>query len=76
MSAPTPRPRRLLRSPVILREGQWWLVSEAGATLATDPAFTGALDGFATAVAAADLEVAELRARQNATPASDFGGRR
>jgi hypothetical protein len=76
MSAHTPRPGRLLRSPVVLREGQWWLVSGAGAILATDPAFTGALDEFATAVAAADLAVAELRARQNETPASDIGGQR
>jgi hypothetical protein len=76
MSTHTPRPGRLLRSPVLLRDGQWWLVSGAGAILATDPAFTGTLDEFATAVEAADLAVAELRARQNATPASDFGGRR
>lgn len=30
MSAPTPRPGRLERSPVVLRDGQWWLVSGAG----------------------------------------------
>lgn len=76
MSAPTPRPGRLLHSPVVLRDGQWWLVSEAGAILATDPAFTGALDQFATAVAAADQAIAELRDRQNETPASGAGGQR
>ena len=76
MSAPTPRSGRLLHSPVVLRDGQWWLVSEAGAILATDPAFNGALDQFATAVAAADQALAELRDRQNETPASGAGSQR
>ncbi|MEY9841711.1 hypothetical protein [Streptacidiphilus sp. EB103A] len=76
MSAPKPRPGRLLRSPVVLRDGQWWLVSGAVAILVTDPAFTGTLDGFATAVTAADQAVAELRDRRNETPASDIGGQR
>lgn len=76
MSAPTPGSGRLARSPVVRRDGQWWLVSGAGAILATDPAFTAALDGFATAVAAADQEVAALRAEQEEPAASDSGGLR
>ncbi|WLQ67617.1 hypothetical protein OH769_11610 [[Kitasatospora] papulosa] len=76
MSAPTPRPGRLERSPVVLRDGQWWLVSGAGSVLATDPVFTGVLDGFAEAMAAADHAVADLRIRQSEPPAPDAGGRR
>jgi hypothetical protein len=74
MSAPTPRPGRLVRSPAVLRDGQWWLVSEAGSIPATTPTFTSVLDGFAQAMAAADQAVADLRARQNDPPASDAGG--
>ncbi|MFE1516815.1 hypothetical protein ACFW9I_08335 [[Kitasatospora] papulosa] len=76
MSAPTPRPGRLPRSPVVLRDGhgQWWLVSGAGSILATDPAFTSTLDDFATAVAAADQAVADLHARQNTPSGSGAGG--
>ncbi|WP_042419763.1 hypothetical protein [Streptacidiphilus anmyonensis] len=74
MSAPTPRSARLLRSPAVLRDGQWWLASRAGAILATDPGFTGALDRFATAAAAADRAVAELRSRQGGSPVSEDGG--
>ncbi|GHD48809.1 hypothetical protein [Streptomyces mirabilis] len=74
MSAPTPRPGRLVRSPAVLRDGQWWLVSEAGSIPATTPTFTSVLDGFAHAVAAADQAVDNLRARQNEPPASDTGG--
>ncbi|MFE9826707.1 hypothetical protein ACFYSH_32055 [Streptomyces sp. NPDC005791] len=76
MSAPTPRPGRLPRSPVVLRDGQWWLVSRAGSILATDPAFTSTLDAFATAVAAADQVVAGLHARQSTPSSSDAGGER
>ncbi|MFD4944618.1 hypothetical protein ACFWNT_19310 [Streptomyces sp. NPDC058409] len=76
MSAPTPRPGRLVRSPVVLRDSQWWLVSGAGSILATDPTFTSMLDGFATAIAAADQAVADLRARQSKPPTSDAGGQR
>ncbi|MGQ4352894.1 hypothetical protein [Streptomyces drozdowiczii] len=76
MSAPTPRPGRLPRSPVVLRDGQWWLVSGAGSILATDPAFTSRLDDFATAVAAADQAVADLHARQNGPSGSGAGGTR
>ncbi|WP_327330023.1 MULTISPECIES: hypothetical protein [unclassified Streptomyces] len=76
MSAPTPRPGRLSRSPVVLRDGQWWLVSGAGSILATDPAFTSTLDDFATAVAAADQAVADLHARQNTPSGASAGGAR
>ncbi|WP_103510047.1 hypothetical protein [Streptomyces sp. SM13] len=76
MSAPTPRSGRLVRSPVVLRDGQWWLVSRAGSVLATDPVFTGALDGFAQAMAAADQAVVDLRARQSGSPVSSAGGER
>jgi hypothetical protein len=76
MSAPTPHPGRLVRSPVVLRDGQWWLVSGAGSILATDPTFTSMLDGFAEAIAAADQAVADLRARQGEPPTSDPGGQR
>ncbi|MGY5034831.1 hypothetical protein ACWC9U_29080 [Streptomyces sp. 900116325] len=74
MSAPTPRPGRLERSPVVLRDGQWWLVSGAGSILATDPTFTNMLDGFAQAMAAADQAVADLCTRQSEPPAPDTGG--
>ncbi|MCX5314763.1 hypothetical protein [Streptomyces sp. NBC_00154] len=76
MSAPTPRPGRLVRSPVVLRDGQWWLVSGAGSILATDPTFTSTLDGFAQSMAAADQAVADLHARESEPPASDARGQR
>lgn len=76
MSAPTPRPRRLVRSPAIRRDGQWRLVSGAGSIRATDPAFTSLLDGFAQAMTAADQAVADLRVRQHQSPASRAGGMR
>ncbi|OIK08071.1 hypothetical protein [Streptomyces monashensis] len=76
MSTPTPRSGRLVRSPVVLHGGQWWLVSGAGSILATDPTFTSVLDGFAQAMAAADQAVADLRSRQSEPPASDAGGQR
>ncbi|MGK4585230.1 hypothetical protein [Kitasatospora sp. HPMI-4] len=52
----------LAGSPVIRHAGQWWLVTGNGAILATDPTFTGELDRFAVAMAAADQTVADLRA--------------
>ncbi|MCX4751260.1 hypothetical protein OG455_38145 [Kitasatospora sp. NBC_01287] len=55
-----PRPERLAGSPVVRRGDQWWLVTGAGSILATDPTFTGELDRFAAAMAAADREVARL----------------
>ncbi|MDT0464761.1 hypothetical protein [Streptomyces gibsoniae] len=76
MSAPTPRLGRLVRSPAVLRGGQWWLVSEADSIPVSDPTFTGVLDGFAQAVAAADRAVAGLGARQSGPPACDAGGQR
>lgn len=76
MSAPAPRPGRLVRSPVVRRDGQWWWVSGAGSILATDPTFTSILDGFAQAMTAADRAVADLRDRQNEPPAADAGGQR
>lgn len=76
MSAPTPRPGRLVRSPAIRRDGHWWLASRADSILATDPAFTNLLDDFAQAMTAADQAVADLRVRQNQSPASRAGGKR
>ncbi len=76
MSTPTPRPGRLPRSPVVLRDGQWWLVGRAGSIPASDPAFTAVLDDFAQAMAAADRAVAGLRTRRSESSASNTGGRR
>ncbi|MDJ0465735.1 hypothetical protein QMK30_30475 [Streptomyces sp. H27-C3] len=76
MSAPTPRPGRFARSPVVLRDGQWWLVSGAGSILASDPTFTSTLDCLAQAMAAADQAVDDLRARESEPPAFDARGRR
>lgn len=75
MSAPTPRPRRLAHSPVILRGGQWWLDGGAGSVPASDPAFTAVLDDFAQAMAAADRAVANLRIQQVEPSTPDPGGR-
>ncbi|MFD8783799.1 hypothetical protein [Kitasatospora sp. NPDC059599] len=52
-------------APVVRRGGHWWLITGAGSLLATDPVFTGALDRFAAASAAADREVARLRAEDD-----------
>ncbi|MFF4757813.1 hypothetical protein [Streptomyces sp. NPDC001292] len=76
MSAPTPRPRRLPHSPVVLRGGQWWLVGRTGSVPASDPAFSAVLDDFAQAMAAADRAVADLRIRQSEPSAPDPGDRR
>lgn len=75
MSSPNPefspvRARRLMLSPVVLHDGRWWLVSKAGSMLATDPAFTSALNGFSTAATAADQAVVDLRTRQSESPGS------
>ncbi|MGY4987515.1 hypothetical protein [Streptomyces nigrescens] len=51
---------RLADTPVVRRGGRWWLVSPSGAMLASDPAFTGELDRFATDMAAANRAVADL----------------
>ncbi|KND38321.1 hypothetical protein [Streptomyces acidiscabies] len=63
----TPRSERLVGTPVIRRGSQWWLVTGSGSILATDPTFTGELDRFASAMAAADQAVAEVRAQQRAS---------
>jgi hypothetical protein len=76
MSAPTPRPGRLVRSPAVRLDGQWWLVSGAGSILATDPAFISVLDDFVQAMTAADQAVADLCVRQSESPASGAGGER
>jgi hypothetical protein len=76
MSAPTPPSEPVVHSPVVLHDGQWRLVSGAGAILATDPVFTSVLDKFATALAAADQAVAELRPRENESSATEAGGQR
>jgi hypothetical protein len=64
-SSPLPRSERLAQSPVVQRGGQWWLATGSGSILANDPTFTGELDRFATAMAAADQAIADLRARQD-----------
>ncbi|MFC9329061.1 hypothetical protein [Kitasatospora sp. NPDC057015] len=61
MRAITPLPG----TPVVRRGSHWWLVAGDGSFLATDPTFTGELDRFAAARAAADRDVAHLRARRN-----------
>ncbi|WP_035800240.1 MULTISPECIES: hypothetical protein [Kitasatospora] len=60
-SSRVPRSERLAGSPVVRRGGQWWLVTSTGSILATDPSFTGELDRFAAAMAAADREVARIQ---------------
>ncbi|MEV0535832.1 hypothetical protein [Kitasatospora sp. NPDC050463] len=60
-SSPVPHSERLAGSPVVRRGGQWWLVTSTGSILANDPSFTGELDRFAAAMAAADREVARIR---------------
>ncbi|OSP41610.1 hypothetical protein B7767_20080 [Streptomyces sp. 13-12-16] len=74
MSAPTPRPRQLPRSPVVLRSGQWWLIGRSGSVPASDPVFTTVLDDFAQAMAAADRAVVGLRQSESSAP--DPGNRR
>ncbi|TQF07175.1 hypothetical protein E6W39_06645 [Kitasatospora acidiphila] len=53
-------------SSAVRRGNQWWLVTGAESILATDPTFTGELDRFASALAAADDEVARLRDERTA----------
>ncbi|WP_030413274.1 hypothetical protein [Streptomyces sp. NRRL S-1448] len=66
MSHPAPswaslsQSERLADAPVVRRAGRWWLVSPSGTLLASDPAFTGELDRFATDMAAANRAVADL----------------
>ncbi|MQS14721.1 hypothetical protein F7Q99_21255 [Streptomyces kaniharaensis] len=63
-SSSAPRSERLANSPVVRRGGQWWLVTGSRSILSTDPTFTGELDRFAAAMAAADQAVAELRTQK------------
>ncbi|MER7772377.1 hypothetical protein [Kitasatospora sp. NPDC096140] len=65
-SAAHHRPAPLTGAPVVRRGGQWWLITGEGSILATDPTFSGELDRFAAAKAAADLAVAQLRADRGA----------
>ncbi|MDX3386468.1 hypothetical protein PV682_34205 [Streptomyces niveiscabiei] len=79
MSAPSSPPhsgRCPGLSPMVRRDGRWRLVTASGSVLVTDPAFADTLDGFATAMAAADQAVAVLRIRQNEPAASGTDGRR
>jgi hypothetical protein len=63
MSSPIPPPTSdygpLADSPIVRRDGQWWLVTGSGAILAAT--FTGELDRPAAAMAAAEQAVAGLR---------------
>jgi hypothetical protein len=63
--SPLARSERLARSPAVRRGDQWWLVTDSGSIHATDPTFTGELDRFAAAMAAADQVVADLRSQQD-----------
>ncbi|WP_030459394.1 hypothetical protein [Kitasatospora sp. NRRL B-11411] len=56
----SPRGERLVGAPVVRSGGHWWLISASGSILATDPTFTGELDRFAAARAAAEREIAQL----------------
>ncbi|WP_328509568.1 hypothetical protein [Streptomyces mirabilis] len=75
-SSPLARSERLAQSPVVRRGGQWWLVTGSGSILATDPTFTGELDRFAAAMAAADQAVADLRSQQDDPPTPHPGRQR
>ncbi|MFF3750550.1 hypothetical protein ACFYYH_08840 [Streptomyces sp. NPDC002018] len=75
-SLPTPHSVRLAGSPAVRRDGRWWLISGPGSVLAADPVFTGELDRFATALAAADQAVADLLDEQHESPASPPRGQR
>ncbi|MFI9626474.1 hypothetical protein [Streptomyces sp. NPDC052042] len=75
-SSPAARSGRLARSPVVRRDGQWWLITGSGSVLATDPTFTSELDRFAAAMADADRAVAVLRSEQGGPPAPRPGRHR
>lgn len=75
-SSPPARSERLAGSPVVRRGGQWWLVAGSGSVLATDPTFTGELDRFAAAMAAADRAIADLRSPQDDPPTPHPGQQR
>ncbi|MGW4290418.1 hypothetical protein ACWEIK_26190 [Streptomyces sp. NPDC004673] len=71
MSASAPRPEQLPRSPVVRRDGRWWLVGRVGSIPACDPTFTAVLDDFAQALAAADRAVADLRTQHSDPSVTD-----
>ena len=75
-SSPLPRSERLARSPAVRRGDQWRLVTGSGSILATDPAFTGKLDRFATAMAGANQAIADLHAKQGDPPTPHAGRQR
>lgn len=75
-SSPLARSERLARSPVVRRGAQWWLVTGSGSILATDSAFTGELDRFTAAMAAADQAIADLRSQQDDSPTPHPRGQR
>ncbi|MCZ1008390.1 hypothetical protein [Streptomyces lydicus] len=79
-SSPGPLPSSvrsgpLGQSPAVRRDGRWWLVAMSGSVAVTDPVFTGQLNRFATAMAAADQAVAGPRIQQD-QPRVRPGGRR
>ncbi|GAV38236.1 hypothetical protein [Streptomyces acidiscabies] len=63
-------------SPVVRWDGRWRLVTTSGSVPVTDPVFAGVLDGFATAMAAADQAVAALHTRHGEPVPFGAGGRR
>ncbi|MFE3881859.1 hypothetical protein ACFXPQ_02860 [Streptomyces lydicus] len=74
---PSPaRSEHLAQSPAVRRGGRWWLVAASGSVAVTDPVFTGELNCFATAMAAADRAVAGPRLQQDQPPAPPGGRRR
>ncbi|MET8412051.1 hypothetical protein ABZV34_28780 [Streptomyces sp. NPDC005195] len=75
-SSPLARAERLARSPAFRRGGQWWLVTGSGSVLATDPTFTGKLNRFAAAMAAADQAIANIRSQQDDPPTPHPGRQR
>ncbi|MGW8557990.1 hypothetical protein [Streptomyces tubercidicus] len=78
-SGPLPssaRSEHLARSPAVRRDGRWWLVATSGSVAVTDPVFTGQLNRFAAAMAAADQAVAGPRLPQDQPPAHPGGRRR
>ncbi|MEU9484539.1 hypothetical protein AB0D83_12900 [Streptomyces decoyicus] len=65
---PLPSPARsehLAWSPAVRRDGRWWLVATSGSVAITDPVFTGQLNQFASAMAAADQAVAGRRIQRD-----------
>ncbi|MGW2795986.1 hypothetical protein [Streptomyces sp. NPDC001269] len=75
-SSRVPRWERPAGSPAVRRGSQWWLVSGVGSIPCTDPTFSGELDRFADAMAAAEQAVADLRSQQNDPPAPRPGWQR